>query len=304
MISNLVRDDDAILRRGHAAAEDTRAKLASMTMSYLIAVGCGLGILIAACMEVFSATVGFRAAFPTLSDGTSLADAIMPMAYAIGFYMLLGSVLLSGIIARFGRGIGWLLDGLGLIAIVVMLLAIGLFMFSATFQTVGDGDGQDVFTMLAGFSGPALGLMCASLFTVSFLAAHKLAALLLKRLEVITGGRAERAKLAALDKAIATVGDDQRRVESGRHSVAELAKPDALRWKAASEAGRIVGPVIAQAHELCASRNMMGDTELGPDDVSDIPELSPAALIQLEKLLADLKQYTTQHFFNLLKKEI
>jgi len=304
MNNDLILDDDAILRRGHAAAEEARAKLATMTMSYLIAVGCVLGILAAACMEVFSATVGFRAAFPTLSDGTSLADAIMPMAYAIGFYMLLGSVLLSGLISRLGTGIAWLLDGLGLIAIVVMLLAIGLFMFSATFQTVGDGDGQGTFAMLAGFSGPALGIMCASLFTVSFLAAHKLAAILLKRVEVIAAGRGERAKLADLDKANTTVVDDRRRVETSRHGVAELAKPDALRWKAASEAGRITGLVTAQAHELWASHKMMGGIELGPDDVSDIPELPPAGLAQLEQLLADLKKYTTQHFFNLLKKDI
>ena len=304
MHSNLVLDDDAIRRRGSAAAEEFRAKLASMTMSYLIAVGCVIGILAAACMEVFSATVGFRAAFPTLSNGTSLADAIMPIAYAIGFYMLLGSVLLSGIIARFGTGIAWLLDGLGLIAIVVMLLAVGLFMFSATFQTVGDGDGQGVFGMLAGFSGPALGIMCASLFTVSFLAAHKLAAMLLKRLEVIAAGRAERATLADLDKAIAAVGDDKRRVETARHGVGELVKPDTLRWKAASEAGRIVGLVAAQAHALWGSQKMMVGVELGPDEVSDIPELPPAGLAQLEQLVADLKQYTTRHFFNLLKKEI
>lgn len=301
MNSNFVFDEDAILRRGHAAAEAARAKLASITMSYLIAVGCILGILAAACMEVFSATVGFRAAFPTLSDGTSLADAVMPMAYSIGFYMLLGSVLLSGVLARFGTGIAWVLDGLGFIAIVVMLLAVGLFMFSATFQTVGDSDGQGMFGMLAGFSGPALGIMCGSLFAVSFLAAHKQAALLLKRLEVITAGRAERAKLANLDKAIAAVSDDKRRVETSRHGVAELARPDALRSKAASEAGRIVGLVAAEAHALCELRRMIGDTEPEPDDDSGIYDVP---LPTLEKLLGDLKQYTTQHFYTLLKKEI
>ena len=304
MNNNITLDDDAILRRAHAVAEAARAKKLALFMSYLIAVACGLGIVAAGCMEVFSALTGFKAAFPTLSDGTSLADSIQPMAYAIGFYMLLGSVLLHGIMVRVGSGIAWVLDGLGLIALLAMLLAAGLFMFSATFQTVGDGDGQGVFGALAGFSGPALGIMCASLFTVSFLSAHKLAGMLLKRLDVIAVERAERAKLVDRDKAIITVVDDKRRVETSRHGVAELAKPDALRWKAASEAGRITGLVTAQAHELWASHKMMGGIELGPDDVSDIPELPPAGLAQLEQLLADLKQYTTQHFFNLLKKDI
>ena len=294
-------DHDAILRRAHAAAEVARAKLGSLFMPYLIVTGCGLGIVAAAAMEVFSATVGFRAAFPTLSDGTSLADAIMPMAYAIGPYMLLGSVLLSGIIARFGASVSWLLDGLGLIAIVLMLCAIGLFMFSATFQTVGDGEEPGIFAMLGGFSGAALGTMCASLFTVSFLAAHGLWSIGLKRLVAITDSRTERAKLADLDGAIAAARDDQRRLEIGRHEVAELAKPDALRWKAATEAARIVAPMAAQAHELSASRQMWGEPE---PDADHVAEFHDVPIEVLERLSTALKTYTPQYFFNLLKKEI
>lgn len=305
MTNTVILDHDAILRHAHMVAEAARANSQPVMLDCIKLLVCVIFILGAAIAEYVSATVAIGAAYPRLSDGSSLADAISPLRFSIPFYAVLGHVVISSFTGRFALGVKGLLALLGLTGILMMMLAMGLFSFAGTFQTVGGGDEQTGWLgALAATAGPALGAVCGVLFTVAFIAAHILAGKLLAKAGVIFAEINQRAKLSVIDRAISTVVDDKRRVDTSRHAVDQLAKPDALRWKAASEAGRIIELVVAEAQGVCLSVKMMAGIEVGPDDESDIPDLPPGGLAQLEQLLTDLKQYTTQHFYALLKKDI
>jgi hypothetical protein len=204
---------------------------------------------------------------------------------------------LRGIADRFGLGIKRLFDALGLIALVLMLVAMACFMFSATYQTTGGSDSQGV---LSGLAGQALGALCGSLFTVSFLAAHQAAGKLWKTLPVLADAWSARTRLAEDDQAIAEVNDCRRRIAMRQAILADMEMPDALAERAAVEAAHQVALVTPRVQELRNTRAMYGDAELRDED--DAP-LRHVPLAILDQLLADLKTYTSAYFFNLLKKE-
>lgn len=295
--------DDALMRRAQEAAEAAREKLKSIWLDFLKAAVCIILIIGAAYTEVISATIAINAAYPPMSDGTSQADAIMGLRYSLAFYALLGHVLISSVTGRLGAGINWLLGGVGITALCIMLFGMGLFSFAGTALTVGgDSEATGLLGLLSPLAGPALGLVCASLFIISFLAAHVLAGKLLVKLGVISSGLAERSKVANLDREIAAANALAAQIESARRAIDEMAAPGALVCKVAAEMGRIVGNVASQAHEAVMTRKAfegvdLTDSDEVPSHLRDIP------LSLLEQMLADLKQYTPAYFTKLLTKE-
>lgn len=293
--------DDTILRRAQASAEAARAKLTPVTLDVTKALICALLMAGAACGEVMSATMAIEAAYPRLSDGTSTADAIMGLRYILAFYALLGHVVISGVAGRLGSGTKWLLGLLGVLAVFTMVLGMGLFSFAGTFLTVGgDDDPSGWFGSLGALTGPALGVVGASLFAVSFVAACHLAGKLRGKLGVISAALAEQTKVAELDREISTADACMARIKAERRRIAEREKPGALCENVAVEMGRITGHVIAQAHEAVVTRRCHEGVELNDED--DAP-FRDVPLAELEHVLADLQHYTIHYFRNLLKKE-
>lgn len=284
-----------VLRRAHGVAEAARANIKPIALDCLIAAACVALMVGAAFGEVTSGQMAINAAYPKLSDGRSAADAIMGLSYTLAFYALLGHVLICSITGRLGIGLKWLMAVLGVMALLTMLLGMGLFSFSATFVTTGGDDaGSGLF---AGMTGPALGLVGGSLFTVSFVAACHLAEKLVARLRIIFSALAERERLAHLDRAISAVSVCIGRKEAECCVVAELDTPGALVEKVAAKVGRIVGNVTSQAQEAVTTRRSHDGIDLGDKDEAPFRDVP---LPILERVLADLKQYTIQHFRTLL----
>ncbi len=300
---NNIMFDDAVMRRAQEAAESARAKLKSIWLDFLKAAVCIILIIGAAYTEVISATIAINAAYPPMSDGTSQADTIMGLRYSLAFYALLGHVLISSVTGRLGAGINWLLGVVGIIALVIMLFGMGLFSFAGTALTVGgDAQATGLFALLSGMAGPAIGAVCASLFIISFLAAHVLAGKLLVKLAVISSAFADRSRVASLDREIKTASALAAQIESARHNIDEMAAPGALVRKVAAEAARIVGNVTSQAHEAVMTRRAFEGVDLTDSD--EVPaHLRDIPLSLLEQMLADLKQYTPAYFTKLLTKE-
>lgn len=296
-MSTIESKDDAMLRHALGANEAARRTAPSPALPLFKVGTCLSLILAAAAAEVFSATIGFRAAFPTLSDGTSLADTIMPMRYAIAAYLLFGHVVLRSVADRFGVGIKWLFDALGLLALILMLLAMACFQFSGTYGVAGGADDQG---RIASMAGPALGILCGCLMTVSFLAAHWLSGRLLKELPEVLAGWHARRTIADQQRVIDAVHDAQARVAARAAIVEELSRPDALAERAAVEAAHETGLVTARAHELLSQRQLHDGTDLTDDDDAPMRDVPLAAL---ERRYAALARYDFAHFFNLLKKD-
>jgi hypothetical protein len=298
-----IRFDDAVMRRAQEAAEAARAKLKPVVLDIAKAAACALLIAGAAYTEVVSATIAINAAYPPMSDGTSQADAIMGLRYSLAFYALLGHVLISSVTGRLAVGVNWLLGAIGITALCIMLFGMGLFSFSGTALTVGDdSEASGLFGLLSGMAGPALGAVCASLFIISFLAAHVLAGKLLVKLAVISSAFAERSRVASLDREINVANSYAAQIESARRAIDEMAAPGALVRKVAAEMGRIVGNVTSQAHEAVMTRKVFEGVDLTDSDEVP-PHLRDIPLSLLEQMLADLKQYTPAYFTKLLTKE-
>lgn len=288
---------DAILRRGHAQIVGLKAQATRMSVPMLIAGVSTLGVVGACVSEFYSAGIGFHAAFPMKSDGTSLAGELMTLRYPIIFCLLAGDVILHAISGRAKKLLDGVTHGLGLGAIMLLLFGVGAFMFSATFLTLGNGDDQGFSSHLVGL---ALAVASASMFSLSFLASHALLGKLFGKVPTIATGWRERAHIKAGMRLIREVESRGASVEAGRNAVAEMEKPDALIRKTANEAGSITGKYQAIAHDLVKSRELRGDTEIGPNDESRIPDVPLAAL---EGRRADLAPYTYEYFFNLLKQK-
>lgn len=285
-----------VLKRAQAGIEADRAKAPSLTIPYL-KVGTSLsGIFAAGCMEVFAASTAMHAQWPATSGGADLGTEMGPMAFALGFYLLLGHVLLRQACEQFGSRINRTVDAMALAPLMVLVSALALFMYSSVAQTTGsDNDGA-----LATIAGPAFGIVCASLASVSFLSAHALAGKLMEGLTALVEGRRYRAKLADAERELKKADDSWIKMKPLRRDIETKEQPGYLEKKAASEAAGIVGSVAARAHELHTSIELRGGVEPRDIDVTPFPDVP---LPVIERLRDDLKKYDTAYFLNILKSE-
>ncbi len=295
-------DSDAIRRRVQTVAEQGRATKTHIGLDATKAGACALLMIGAAYGEIVSATIAINAAYPRLSDGTSTADAIMGVRYTLAFYALLGHVVIASLGVRSSAFVKKLLGLLGVAAILLMLFGMGLFSFAAVFQTIGgDDSGQPgLWGRFGNMSGPALGMVCASTFTISFIAACSLASKLVAKLGVVFAGLVERARLADLDREIAATNALAAQKETLKRTIAEAEKPGALADHASAQVGRIVGNVTAEMHEAVITRRLHEGVELRDED--DAP-LRDVPLPILTERLAKLEPYTPTYFRNLLLKK-
>jgi hypothetical protein len=289
--------DSNIESRARNELERRRAQLRPLAVPYAVAGACCVFIGAACVTEFYSAGVGFHAAFPQKSDGTSFADQIMSLRYPIIFCLLAGDVLLQAAPSQASAILNRVIHGIGLGAILMLMVGIGGFIFCAVFLTLGSGDGQGFASHIVGL---ALGIASAAMFSLSFLGSHTLMGRLFAVVPVIAAGRAERAKIAAGDAVIRDLETHRARVENCRSAVSDMEKPDTLRRRAANEAGTITGMVMAELHDVCASRAAMGDAEVEPQDESEVPDVPLAVL---EARAADVERYTADHFLNVLKQK-
>lgn len=297
MTTQTYTGDDAILRRAQSQLETLKGSATSIAVPSLVGAVCLVGIICACISEYYSAGVGFHAAFPVKSDGESLAGELMSLRLPIIFCLLAGDAILYAIQGRAKRVLDAMTHGLGIWAILLLLLGVGAFMFSATFLTLGTGDDQG---FASHFIALALGIASAAMFTLSFLACRAMMGKLFAAVPTIVDGLTERRKIRIGEKLIRAVDAKRVKADAIRNAVADMEKPDALARKAANEAGAIVGNYTAQAHDLVESRKIRGDAELGPADRSAVPDVP---LDALERRYADLKQYTADYFFNILKNK-
>ncbi len=286
-----------ILPRVFNQVELRRVQKTPLLVPAVIAMFCALGIAGACSAEFFSAGIGFHAAFPVKSDGTSLAPEMMSLRYPIVFCLLAGDVLLQAIPHRPSFLLNRLLGVIGMGACILLLFGVGAFMFSSTLLTLGSGDGQGFMGHLVGL---ALGMAAASMFTLSFLACHTMMGKLFAVFPVIAKGHAERKAIAQGDALVKSLEAHRVRMDAIGKTIAELEQPHALCRKAANEAGVITGVVAAELHDMCASRAMRGDAEIRPHDRVDVPDVP---LDALKARYADLQKYTAEYFFNLLKQK-
>jgi hypothetical protein len=297
MLTVIKTGADAILRRAHPQNVALKAQATPIIVPILIAGVSAFGIAGACISEFYSAGVGFHAAFPVKSDGTSLADELMTLRYPIIFCLLAGDVILHAISGRAKRLLDAVTNGLGLGAILLLLGGVGAFMFSATSLTLGNGEDQ---TFASGFVGLGLATASTAMFGLSFLACHAFLGKIFGAVPTIVAGLRERAHIRVGEQLIREVEARGAHVETGRAAVAEMEKPGALARKTANEAGTITGKYQAIAHDLVATRKAMGDAEVGPDDVVHVPNNVP--LSSIEERQADLAPYTFDYFLNLIIK--
>lgn len=295
-MSSISIDGAAILARAEAGREAEWGKTQPLAFPYFRASASLLGIAVACATEFVSISIALHAQFPALSSGEDLGQAIMPLRYAMAVALPLGHIVLRSATERLGRPVERVINGIGLVPVLAILGGMAAFMFSATAQTTG-GDDQE---LLAGLAGPALGIVCGALFSISFLASHVLSGKFLDALGTIMGGRAQRAKVLDIEREIRAADDYRTRLDAGREEVASKSDPDVLRRKAAMEAAGIVGRVAAEAHDLHISREIRGDVELGPDDTTEVPDMSSKVFDQRQR---ELKQYTTKFFLDQLTRK-
>ncbi len=288
-----------VLARAASGIETEHSSSRPLGFAYFKGSVSLLGILAASANELFAMTVALHAQFPALSSGENLGQEIMPLRYAIAVCLPLGHILLRSAIGRLGRPLDWLLSGIGLVPIASILGGMAIFMFAATSQATGGDDGQ---TAIAGLAGPALGIVCAAMFSISFLASHTLAGKFLSALSTVVAGRAQRAKVADWKRELKAVDTCRTRIDAVQRTITAMEEPDALRWKAAVDAAAAVAPIAAEAHDLYDSCRAGSNVERLPGDTSDLPDDAPLDVLdQRRAYLARLAN--SQFFFDQLKNK-
>jgi len=284
---------DAILFRAQTGREALFAALQPIDKA-IVAI-CFMLVLIlgAVGVEAFTLTIALRTQFQALSTGYDLGASLMPLRYGVIAALIFGHVLLHDHDDQGGFARG-LLRRWRVIPIIAVIAGLALFMFTTTSSATGGDDGK------VNISGIALGVVCAALFSISFLACNRLIGLLLPNLHLVFTGVAQRLKLAQVDRLLTTVDEGRASIKTLRREIGEREMPGALELKTATEAAAIVDQVAAEAHDHHASAEAIKDIELRPDDI--VPA-SDTPLDALDKRQAYLKSLTVDHFLNILNQK-
>ncbi|MEQ6335665.1 hypothetical protein [Sphingobium sp. MK2] len=293
-MSSLVQEYYPITERSQVGIEAARGKLLPLGHAYFKASVSAIGIVVACASEMFSMKVALSAQYGTLSDGTNLGEEMMSMRWGIVAALILSHALIHDNSEADGHPVRKALRKFGVLPIVALMGGMAAFMFVATAQTAGEGDG------IGGIAGAGLGLACGALFSVSFLASNRLMGKLLPAIRTILSGRAERAEVESISHELAAADACYARIAVLQSSIAEREAPDVLRRKAAVEAADLIGQAAAQAHDAHASVESVG-SDIRPEDV--VMDLPDTPLPALDRLQAYLKSLNVQFFLTLLKNK-
>lgn len=283
-----------IMPRAAKGRETARLAIASTRQSWWLASTCLAGIGLGFAIEMATLTSALSTHYQVLSDGTDLASSLMPLRIGIGGVLLLSHALLHKVpdegTSRWRRR----LSRIRYLPIVAVICGMSMFMFSVAMQATGGGDegGSDL-------AGIGIGLVTASLFSISFLACTRLMAMFVAAMRQILEAGAQKAALAVIERDISEAQRLHALSASLDAEVKEAEKPDALKLKAAHEAASRVGLVAADAHAVSADREAIDGVAIGPDDV--VEGISDAPTKALADRATYLKSLTVGHFFNLQK---
>lgn len=282
-----------IMARAAAGMETARTNLPSSRQSWLLAGSCLAGIGLGFAIEMATLTSALSTHYQALSDGTDLGASLMPLRVGIGGVLLLSHVLLHKVSEQGVSSWRRRLSRIRYIPIAAIIGGMSLFMFTVATQATGGGeDGSDL-------AGIGLGLVTASLFSISFLACTRLMAILIPAVRQIMEAGIQKAAFAATERDFAGAERLHARIASLSAEIIDAEQPDALKLKAAREAASRVGLVAADAHAVHADREAIDGMEFGAGDhVEGNPD---AALKPLADRATYLKSLTVAHFLNLLR---
>lgn len=279
--------------RAAAGLEAARASIPSTRQAWLLAGSSLAGIGLGFAIEMATLTSTLSTQYQELSSGENLGASLMPLRLGIGGVLLLSHVLLHKVSDADASPWRRRLSRIRYIPIAAIMGGMALFMFSATMQATGGDDGGISPT------GLGLGLVTASLFSVSFLACTKLMGMFIPAVRQILAAGAQKAQLVALEREIAQAEGLHAQSAALAAQISEAEQPDALKLRVAQEAASRVGMVAADAHAVHVDREAIDGVEIGPDDVVDGNPDAP--LKALADRAAYLKTLTVAYFFNLLK---
>ena len=282
-----------IMPRAAAGLEAARKGVPSTRQSWLLAGSCLAGICLGFGIEMATITSALSTQYQELSTGENLGANLMPLRIGIGGVLLLSHVLLHKVPDE-GTG-PWRrrLSRIRYLPIAAIIGGMSLFMFTVAMQATGGDDGG------SGLAGIGIGLVTASLFSISFLACTRLMGMLTPAVRQILDAGAQAAALATIERDIAEAERLHALSASLDAEIKESEKPDALKLKAAREAASRVGLVAAEAHAVHADRDAIDGVAIGPDDVVEgISDAPPKALADRATYL---KSMTVSFFLNLLK---
>jgi hypothetical protein len=284
----------ASLRRGRTQLAERKAHLTPFALFIVTAMFCILGISGACYAEYYASGIAFTAAFP--ADGAALTDDLQALRLPLIACLLIGGAMIHAIPGRAKKWLDWLTHSIAFWAILFLLFGVGLFVGSTVFLTLGSGEEQ---TLAGSYAGIGLALASLSMFSLSFAVCHVAWGKLFGVVPAIVKGLTERRRLDADGLIIREAEVLAARIEAGRNAIAEMDKRDALARKAATEAGVIAGEYQAIAHDLVASREAMGDVEVGPDDEVHVPQV-PLKSLQVRE--AEIARYSFEYFLTLILK--
>lgn len=289
-MDTVIFDPNVIMPRAQAGREAEHAKLEALGYVWFKMLASASGIAIACASEAYSLTVALKAQFEALSDGTDLGHDMMAMRPGIIAVLILAHVILHDRGEPNPRPLRRWLRRARLLPLVTIMGGMAIFMFVAASQATGGEDG--------GLAGLGLGIVCSSLFGISFLAAMRLMAKFLPALRSILAGRAQRAKIADIDGEMHAVDTYRPLIEARRRTIAAKEAPDTLRHNVAAEAVAIVGPIAAEAHDIRESCAAIPEDRRPEDELDGLPDVPLAALDQRQIYL---KSLNVPFFINLLK---
>jgi len=282
-----------IMPRAAAGYEQARKSVPSTRQSWLLAGSCLAGIGLGFAIEMATLTSALSTQYQELSTGENLGASLMPLRFGIGGVLLLSHALLHKVPDEVTSQWRRRLSRIRYLPIAAIIGGMSLFMFTVAMEATGSDDGD------SGLAGIGIGLVTASLFSISFLACTRLIGLLIPAVRQILDAGAQKAALAAIEHDIAEAQRLHALSASLDAKIKEAEKPDALKLKAACEAASRVGLVAADAHAVHADREAIDGVLIGPDDV--VEGISDAPSKALADRATYLKSMTVSFFLNLLK---
>jgi hypothetical protein len=276
-----------------AGLEAARKSVPSTRQSWLLAGSCLAGIGLGFAIEMATLTSALSTQYQELSTGENLGANLMPLRVGIGGVLLLSHVLLHKVPDEGTSPWRRHLSRIRYLPIAAIIGGMSLFMFTVAMQATSGDDGG------SGLAGVGIGLVTASLFSISFLACTRLMGILIPAVRQILEAGAQKAALAVIERDIAEAERLHALSASLVANIKEAEQPDALKLKAAREAASRVGLVAADAHAVHADREAIDGVEVGPDDV--VEGISDAPIKALGDRAIYLKSMTVAYFLNLLK---
>lgn len=271
----------------------------SLFLPLAIMVFAAMMIALGIRIEIANFSLGLSQQFPALSNGQSAAGITDGLQYALGAALLMVHVVMQQVGARVG---GWFhrpLNLLGLLAVVLLVAGGMVFLAASIGQTSGDASVAGIDPK---HGSTALGAILAALFPLSVISNHAMCNALVGALKKIVAITRRRRVLRWLRKKDAGLTAKVVAKQASERKVAELSKPDAPEWAAATETAAIVAETTRDVSDAYRVRRVVDAAPAKPGDVDRLPPLfRDMPIDQLRELGEYLAGFTTRAIFDHLK---